>query len=76
MSSRTLSDFPAKPITVFHQFYNFGGGMFERKCLSPLFLCVFTAVLCQEAWTVRTVLQTFAGSVVPYISTHKEHHSF
>jgi len=41
--------------------------MFERKGLSPLFLCVFTAVLCLEAWTVRTALQTFAGSLVPHL---------
>jgi len=41
--------------------------MFERKGLSPLFLCVFTAVLCPEAWTVRTALQTFAGSLVPHL---------
>lgn len=49
--------------------------MLERKGLSPLFLCVFMALLCQEAWIVRTTLETFAGSLAAHISTHKEHNS-
>lgn len=74
MSSQTVR-FPCQTSYSFSSVLLFWlWGMLERKGLSPSFLCVFMALLCQEA-VVRTTLETFAGSLVAPISTHKEHHS-